>query len=93
MTSWIPLAVGALLVGLLIGRVAVVAVKRRQGSTPEPLRVSAFQGWLLLGYGIFIAVGSVVSSHSRNLNIVLAVVLIPMAIAILINNRRSRASR
>jgi hypothetical protein len=94
MTSWITLAVGALLVGLLIGRTAVGSARRgARGPVQETHRMRTLQGWVLLSYGVFIAFAAIVSAHSRVMNIVLAAVSIPLAIGILINDRRSSANQ
>jgi hypothetical protein len=94
MTSWITLAVGALLVGLLIGRTAIGSARRGARSPgQETHRMRALQGWVLLAYGAFIALAAIVSAHSRIVNIVLAAVSIPLAIGILINDRRSSANQ
>jgi hypothetical protein len=92
MTSWISLAIGAGLAGLIIGR-AAIAFARSGSASPEQKthRTRALQGWTLLAFGIFIAFAAVATTQSRVLDIIIAVMSIPLAIAILINNRRSNA--
>lgn len=92
MTSWIALATGAALAGLIIGRSAMTF--SRSGSDrgeQRKHRTRALQGWILLTFGIFNAVAAGITTQSRVLEIVIAVVGIPLAIAILIKNRRSNA--
>jgi hypothetical protein len=90
MTSWITLAIGAVLAGLVIGR-AAVGFARSGSRSPEQktYRTRALQGWILLASGIFVAFAAIATTQSRVGEIVIAVVSIPLAIAILINNRRT----
>jgi RsiW-degrading membrane proteinase PrsW (M82 family) len=92
MTGWITLAIGAVLAGLIIGRAAIRFTRDRSRSPAQQThRTRVLQGWILLAFGIFVAFAAVATAQSRVLEIVIAAVSIPFAIAILINNRRSAA--
>lgn len=92
MTSWIALATGAALAGLIISRSAMAFSRSGTGSSEQKThRTRALQGWILLTFGIFNAVAAGITTQSRVLAIAIAAVSIPLAIAILIKNRRSNA--
>jgi hypothetical protein len=93
-TNWVLLSAGALLAGLLIGRSLLTVVERRASSPEQRVRqVRDFHGWVLLGLGACMALAAVIGKQTWYLDVVVAAFCIPVGIAILINNKRSRAGR
>lgn len=92
MTSWIALAAGTALAGFVIGRSAMTFSRSGSGR-PEQRKHQgrALQGWMLLTFGIVNAIAAGITTQSRVLELAIAAVSIPLAIAILIKNRRSNA--
>jgi hypothetical protein len=93
-TNWVLLSAGALLAGLVIGRSLLTLVKRRASSPEQRVRrVSDFHGWVLLGLGACMTLAAVIGKQAWYLDVVVAAFCVPVGIAILINNKRSRVDR
>ena len=92
MTNWVALALGAALLGLVLGRAALGFARHGSRSPAQQrYRTRSLQGWILLAGGIFTAFAAITTTQSRVLEIVIAAAFIPLAIAILVNAHRSNA--
>jgi uncharacterized membrane protein len=89
-TNWVPLALGALLVGVLIGRSVLKLGGRGATSGGQRVRrVRDYQAWVLLGLGLLMGVAALIGTRSWFLDVVIAAFYALVGITILINNRRS----
>jgi uncharacterized membrane protein len=89
--DWVLPSVGAVLAGLVIGRSLLRQVQRRESSPVQRTRrVRGFHGWVLLGLGVCMMAAALIGKQAWYLDIAVAAFCIPIGIAILISNRKSR---